>query len=242
MQLAAMQDAGAGSVLCHTQYTVSWTQGTQQRGGRAGHHGVKWPLQMSGSSAYIYLHVMGGQDAAAVLPHMYGASLEGESGRTLRRCAMQGWGAPNPCKPLMDAAAVLSHDGMQCNHAWGGAHMTCAMQSTDGQGVKAAPMHTFDSVLFPLPFLPMMACTSPSRTTRSTPCKMACPVATILASRPLTSSSTLPPAVADAKHRTDRLRMPRAIIGEAHEVEADRCANRAVGARDMCNIRLIGIC
>lgn len=40
---------------------------------------------------------------------------------------------------------------------------------------------TLDSVLLPLPFLPMMACTSPAFTVRVTPLRISCPVAAIVA-------------------------------------------------------------
>jgi hypothetical protein len=54
---------------------------------------------------------------------------------------------------------------------------------------------TFDSVLFPEPFLPMMACTSPFRTVIFTPFKICCPVDATLASRSLTSRITSPEAL-----------------------------------------------
>lgn len=141
--------------------------------------------------------------------------------------------------PLISPSALMCH----ANHgrlASSHPHGMCHANHGPGGGGHFA--RTLDRVLFPLPFLPMIACTSPSRTTRSTPCRMACPVATILASSPLTSSSTLPPAVVDAKHRTDdRLRMRRSIGDEAAHEVGGRCANRAVGVRDMCSIILMGI-
>lgn len=71
-------------------------------------------------------------------------------------------------------------------------------------GRQDAPPPTFENVLFPEPFFPIMACTSPSLSVRSTPFSICCPVAAILASSPLTSNKTSPAALRTTCARLDR--------------------------------------
>lgn len=97
-------------------------------------------------------------------------------------------------------------------HATSHAHhagVGCAVHAASCMHAHAIrhPNHprTLLSVLFPLPFFPMMACTSPSHTVRLTPLRICCPVLTIFAVRSFTSSITLPAAAA-ATMRAQRLR------------------------------------
>jgi len=78
-----------------------------------------------------------------------------------------------------------------------GGRRACACAS----GGRGRRRRAFESVLFPEPFLPMIACTSPSRIVRFTPFRIVSPVATILAVRPLISSTTAPARAATGRAR-----------------------------------------
>ena len=77
------------------------------------------------------------------------------------------------------------------------------------------PTSTFVNVLLPDPFLPMMACVSPSLMVSVTPFRISSPVSATLAVRSFTSSSTSPFAARTLSAEARAPLAPRAIFPDA---------------------------